>query len=128
MVEKVEKSEAEWRAELSPDQYEVLRNKGTERAFTGALLNNKETGMYVCAGSDVAACAIRFSAPGTSEKPDAPSPNVGRNPSTKSSYVYDGWSCTSRTRASPAITLALRSSTFAFISSVMSDALFSSSA
>ena len=50
MVEKVEKSEAEWRAELSPDQYEVLRNKGTERAFTGALLNNKETGMYVCAG------------------------------------------------------------------------------
>jgi peptide-methionine (R)-S-oxide reductase len=50
MVEKVEKSEAEWRTELSPEQYEVLRNKGTERAFTGALLNNKETGMYTCAG------------------------------------------------------------------------------
>ena len=50
MVEKVEKSETEWRSELSPEQYEVLRNKGTERAFTGALLNNKETGMYTCAG------------------------------------------------------------------------------
>ena len=50
MVEKVEKSDAEWRAELSPEQFEVLRNKGTERAFTGALLNNKETGMYTCAG------------------------------------------------------------------------------
>jgi len=50
MVEKVEKSETEWRTELSPEQYEVLRNKGTERAFTGALLNNKETGMYTCAG------------------------------------------------------------------------------
>ena len=49
-VEKIEKSEAEWRAELSPEQYEVLRNKGTERAFTGHLLDNKETGMYVCAG------------------------------------------------------------------------------
>lgn len=49
-VEKVEKSEAEWRAELSAEQYEVLRNKGTERAFTGELLQNKETGMYVCAG------------------------------------------------------------------------------
>ena len=50
MVEKVEKSEEEWRSELDPERYEVLRNKGTERAFTGELLHNKETGMYVCAG------------------------------------------------------------------------------
>lgn len=50
IVEKVEKSDAEWQAQLSPDQFEVLRNKGTERAFTGALLNNKASGMYVCAG------------------------------------------------------------------------------
>ena len=50
MVEKVEKSEAEWQAELTPEQYEVLRGKGTERAFTGELLHNKESGMYVCAG------------------------------------------------------------------------------
>ena len=48
-VEKVEKSEDEWRAELSSEQFEILRNKGTERAFTGELLHNKDTGMYVCA-------------------------------------------------------------------------------
>jgi peptide-methionine (R)-S-oxide reductase len=48
-VEKIEKSESEWREQLSPLQFEVLRNKGTERAFTGELLNNKETGMYTCA-------------------------------------------------------------------------------
>jgi peptide-methionine (R)-S-oxide reductase len=49
-VEKVEKSDAEWRESLSPEQYAVLREKGTERAFTGELLHNKETGMYTCAG------------------------------------------------------------------------------
>jgi peptide-methionine (R)-S-oxide reductase len=48
MVDKVEKSDEEWQAQLSPEQYEVLRNKGTERAFTGKLLENKDTGMYVC--------------------------------------------------------------------------------
>jgi peptide-methionine (R)-S-oxide reductase len=47
---KVQKSEEEWRAELSPDQYEVLRNKGTERAFTGPYWDSKEAGMYRCAG------------------------------------------------------------------------------
>ena len=50
MVEKVDKSEDQWRAELSPERYDVLRNKGTEGAFTGELLHNKDTGMYVCAG------------------------------------------------------------------------------
>ncbi|MBA2281775.1 MAG: peptide-methionine (R)-S-oxide reductase MsrB [Acidimicrobiia bacterium] len=49
-VEKVEKSEEEWRAELTPEQYEVLRGKGTERAFTGELLQNKESGTYTCGG------------------------------------------------------------------------------
>lgn len=47
---KVEKSEEEWKKELTPEQYKVLRKKGTERAFTGELLHNKEKGMYVCAG------------------------------------------------------------------------------
>jgi peptide-methionine (R)-S-oxide reductase len=49
-MEKVEKSEAEWREELGPDEYDVLRNKGTERAFTGAYWDNHEDGMYRCKG------------------------------------------------------------------------------
>jgi peptide methionine sulfoxide reductase msrA/msrB len=40
----------DWKAKLSPEQYYILREKGTERAFTGALLMNKEKGIYSCAG------------------------------------------------------------------------------
>ena len=50
MTEKVKKTDAEWRAELTPEQYQIMRQKGTERPFTGALLNNKATGTYICAG------------------------------------------------------------------------------
>jgi len=49
-MEKVSKSESEWRAELTPEQYEVLRKKGTERAFTGTYWDAKEPGVYRCAG------------------------------------------------------------------------------
>jgi len=48
--DKPTKTEAEWRESLSPEQYEVLRNKGTERAFTGEYNDSKEAGTYVCAG------------------------------------------------------------------------------
>jgi len=44
----VHKTEAEWRAELTPEQYNVLREKGTERAFTGKLYNNHDDGIYHC--------------------------------------------------------------------------------
>jgi peptide-methionine (R)-S-oxide reductase len=50
MTETVQKSEAEWRAELTPEQFEVLRRKGTERAFTGKYNDTKEPGVYRCAG------------------------------------------------------------------------------
>jgi len=44
----VQKTEEEWRSHLTPEQYHVLRGAGTERAFTGELLENKEGGVYVC--------------------------------------------------------------------------------
>lgn len=50
MADKVEKTDAEWRRELTPEQYEVMRKKGTERPFTGEYWNAKDDGVYVCAG------------------------------------------------------------------------------
>ena len=47
--DKVVKSEAEWREILPPDQYRILRQKGTERAFTGAYWKTKDEGVYLCA-------------------------------------------------------------------------------
>ncbi|MBI3412955.1 MAG: peptide-methionine (R)-S-oxide reductase MsrB [Candidatus Aenigmarchaeota archaeon] len=47
---KISGTERGWKTCLTPEQYEILRKKGTEPAFTGKLLKNKETGVYVCAG------------------------------------------------------------------------------
>jgi peptide-methionine (R)-S-oxide reductase len=49
LAEKVSKTEEEWRRELTPEQYHVLREKGTERAFTGKYHATKDSGMYRCA-------------------------------------------------------------------------------
>ncbi|SFB03557.1 peptide-methionine (R)-S-oxide reductase [Rhizobium sp. NFR07] len=46
----VSKSDAEWREQLSPEQYYILRQAGTERAFTGPFWNSKDKGIYRCAG------------------------------------------------------------------------------
>lgn len=53
--DKVRKSDEEWRRELTPEQYEIARRKGTERPFTGPLLGNKEAGTYrcVCCGQEL---------------------------------------------------------------------------
>jgi peptide-methionine (R)-S-oxide reductase len=48
MVEKVVKSDAEWRAQLTPEEYHVTREHGTERAFTGRYANTKTPGTYRC--------------------------------------------------------------------------------
>jgi len=50
MSQKVVKSDEEWRAQLTPEQYRVLREKGTERAFTGEYHASKKEGVYTCAG------------------------------------------------------------------------------
>jgi peptide-methionine (R)-S-oxide reductase len=50
MSEPVRKTEAEWRAQLTPEQFHVLREKGTERAFTGKDWDNHREGVYRCAG------------------------------------------------------------------------------
>ena len=48
-MEKINKSEEEWKEALTDEQYHILREKGTERPWTGALLENKEKGIYECA-------------------------------------------------------------------------------
>ncbi len=50
MSEKIEKTDDEWRKELTPEQYTVLRRKGTERSFAGAYWKNHDAGTYLCAG------------------------------------------------------------------------------
>lgn len=59
---KVEKSEAEWRKELSPEAFRVAREHGTERAFTSPLNNEKRKGMFTCVGcgKDVFASDTKF--------------------------------------------------------------------
>ena len=48
MTDQFEKTDAEWREQLTPEQYEITRRKGTERPFTGELLYCKDDGTYVC--------------------------------------------------------------------------------
>ena len=50
MSRKIPKTEQEWREQLTPQQYHVAREKGTERAFTGAYWDNKKEGVYRCVG------------------------------------------------------------------------------
>lgn len=48
MTDKIKKSDAEWRKELTPEQYRIMREHGTERAFTGEYYQHKDSGEYLC--------------------------------------------------------------------------------
>lgn len=62
MTDKVKKSDRDWREELTPEQYHITRQKGTERAFTGEYWDNKEEGVYrcVCCGEPLFSSDTKF--------------------------------------------------------------------
>jgi peptide-methionine (R)-S-oxide reductase len=62
MSERIEKSDAEWRGQLTPEQYHVTREKGTERAFTGEYWDSKKDGVFtcICCGQPLFDSATKF--------------------------------------------------------------------
>nr|VFK12157.1 MAG: peptide-methionine (R)-S-oxide reductase [Candidatus Kentron sp. LPFa] len=62
MVKKIQKSEQEWRSQLTPEQFQVARGKGTERPFSGAYNDCKEDGIYqcVCCGNELFDSETKF--------------------------------------------------------------------
>lgn len=81
--EKVEKTDDQWRAELSPEEYEVLRKKGTERAFTGEYWNCHDDGIYRCraCGAELFSSETKFDS-GTGW-PSFTEPAVAKNVETR---------------------------------------------
>ncbi len=61
-MSKIEKKDEEWKKQLTPEQYQITRQKGTERAFTGAYYNHKDNGTYqcVCCGAELFLSETKF--------------------------------------------------------------------
>ncbi|MCW6036417.1 peptide-methionine (R)-S-oxide reductase MsrB [Spirulina subsalsa FACHB-351] len=62
MVQKIQKTESEWKQQLTPEQFKVTRKKGTERAFTGQYYDNKQPGVYkcVCCGTELFSSETKY--------------------------------------------------------------------
>ena len=62
MADKTEKSDADWARELTPEEYKITRQKGTERAFTGKYWDSKKEGIYACAacGNDLFSSKTKY--------------------------------------------------------------------
>lgn len=62
MVNKVQKTDSEWQQQLTPEQFKVTRQKGTERPFTGDYHDNKEAGVYqcICCGNDLFSSETKY--------------------------------------------------------------------
>jgi peptide-methionine (R)-S-oxide reductase len=88
MSDKVVKTDAEWKEQLTREQYEVARKKGTERAFTGEYWNNHEKGIYkcVCCGNDLFSSDTKFES-GTGW-PSFSAPIAKENVATESDRSY----------------------------------------
>jgi peptide-methionine (R)-S-oxide reductase len=88
MAETIHKTEDQWREELTPEQYEVLRKKGTERPFTGKYVYNHDTGMYRCAacGAELFSSDTKFDS-GTGW-PSFTEPAFTDNVTTKDDNAY----------------------------------------
>lgn len=84
------RSDDEWKATLTPEQYRVLRRKGTERAFTGALWNNKQDGTYVCAGCGETLFHSKHKFDSGTGWPSFWQPAVDKSVATEDDYSYFG--------------------------------------
>jgi peptide-methionine (R)-S-oxide reductase len=88
MTQPVEKTDAEWRDELTPEQYEVLRHKGTEAPGTGKYVNNHDDGMYHCAACGAALFASDTKFESGTGWPSFTSPAVAENVKTEDDYAH----------------------------------------
>ncbi|MEK6769215.1 MAG: peptide-methionine (R)-S-oxide reductase MsrB [Gemmatimonadota bacterium] len=88
MTDKIEKSETEWRAQLTPEQFRVARQHGTEPAFTGEYHDCHETGTYrcVCCGAELFASGTKFDS-GTGW-PSFSAPAAGSNVEEQADTAY----------------------------------------
>ena len=88
MTQPVEKTDAQWREELTSEQYDVLRRKGTEAPFTGKYVDNHDDGMYHCAACGAALFASDTKFESGTGWPSFTAPAVAENVKTEDDYSH----------------------------------------